>query len=89
MTHSLELNQSSAYRYPARIGLNEVFSYYPVLRSISLQFIVDGPALRATSLIAYGNWLVANPNSSYATSILWPIIKLDLDYVASSWNLTG
>ncbi|KIM36100.1 carbohydrate-binding module family 20 protein [Hebeloma cylindrosporum] len=49
----------------------------------------DGPALRATALIAYGNWLVAHSNSSYAKSTLWPIIKLDLDYVASTWNLTG
>ncbi|KDR82587.1 hypothetical protein GALMADRAFT_275746 [Galerina marginata CBS 339.88] len=49
----------------------------------------DGPALRATALITYANWLIANSNTSYVTSILWPILKLDLDYVASSWNFTG
>ncbi|TFK40744.1 glucoamylase [Crucibulum laeve] len=49
----------------------------------------DGPALRSTALIAYANWLVANGNTSYVTSKLWPIIKLDLDYVSTFWNQTG
>lgn len=51
--------------------------------------ITDGPALRATTLITYANWLVKNGNTSYVTSTLWPIIKLDLDYVSSNWNNTG
>ncbi|KAF9477190.1 glucoamylase G2 [Pholiota conissans] len=49
----------------------------------------DGPALRATALISYGNWLIANSNSSFALSTVWPVVKLDLDYVAANWNSTG
>ncbi|KAI0324159.1 glucoamylase [Cubamyces sp. BRFM 1775] len=46
----------------------------------------DGPALRATAIITYANWLLDNNNSTYVTNTLWPIIKLDLDYVANNWN---
>ncbi|KAI0035180.1 glycoside hydrolase family 15 protein [Vararia minispora EC-137] len=46
----------------------------------------DGPALRSTTLITYANWLLDNSNSTFVTNTLWPIIKLDLDYVASNWN---
>ena len=49
----------------------------------------DGPALRATTLIAYGKYLVANGKSSTASSILWPIISNDLSYVMGNWNQTG
>ncbi|KAK7690218.1 hypothetical protein QCA50_006870 [Cerrena zonata] len=49
----------------------------------------DGPALRATAFIAYANWLRANGNTTFVTNTLWPILKLDLDYVASNWNSTG
>ncbi|KAF2200583.1 glucoamylase [Delitschia confertaspora ATCC 74209] len=49
----------------------------------------DGPALRATAMIAYGNWLLANGNTAAATSIVWPIVKNDLNYVAQYWNQTG
>lgn len=49
----------------------------------------DGPALRATALIAYGKWLVANGQSSTASSVLWPIISNDLSYVMGNWNQTG
>ncbi|PBK75128.1 glucoamylase [Armillaria solidipes] len=49
----------------------------------------DGPALRSTALITYANWLIANGNTSYVTSTLWPVIKLDLGYVVSFWNQTG
>ena len=38
----------------------------------------DGPALRATALITYGKYLVANGKSGVAKSILWPIISNDL-----------
>jgi len=46
----------------------------------------DGPALRATALITYANWLIANSNTTYALNTLWPIIELDLNYVSSNWN---
>ncbi|THH20579.1 hypothetical protein EW146_g793 [Bondarzewia mesenterica] len=48
----------------------------------------DGPALRSTALISYANWLLDNGNTTYVSNILWPIIKLDLDYVSSNWNQT-
>jgi len=49
----------------------------------------DGPALRATALIAYGTWLVGNGYKSAATDIVWPIVKNDLEYVSQYWNGTG
>ncbi|KAG1742317.1 glycoside hydrolase family 15 protein [Suillus paluster] len=48
----------------------------------------DGPALRSTAMITYANWLISNNNESYVTDYLWPIIKLDLDYVMNTWNET-
>ncbi|PFH46727.1 carbohydrate-binding module family 20 protein [Amanita thiersii Skay4041] len=47
---------------------------------------INGPALRATALITWANYLNSHGNASYVTGTLWPIIKLDLDYVASSWD---
>ncbi|KAG6920024.1 hypothetical protein DXG01_010092 [Tephrocybe rancida] len=49
----------------------------------------DGPALRANALITWANYLVSHGNSSYVTGTLWPILKLDLDYVSANWNQTG
>ncbi|KAJ6584105.1 glucoamylase [Mycena vulgaris] len=49
----------------------------------------DGPALRATAMIAYANWLLKNSSTSNVLTNLWPVIKLDLDYVAANWNHTG
>ena len=48
----------------------------------------DGPALRATALIAYARWLISNGYTSTVTSILWPIISNDLTYVGQYWNQT-
>ncbi|KII86105.1 glycoside hydrolase family 15 protein [Plicaturopsis crispa FD-325 SS-3] len=48
----------------------------------------DGPALRSTALITYANWLLAHGNGTYVLTSLWPIIKLDLDYVAGNWNMS-
>ncbi len=45
----------------------------------------DGPALRAIALINYSKWLVNNGYASTASSIVWPIIKNDLAYVAQYW----
>ncbi|KAH0589145.1 Glucoamylase [Termitomyces sp. J132] len=47
----------------------------------------DGPALRATALITWANYLLSTNNTSGAAS-LWSILELDLDYVASNWNET-
>ncbi|KAI0040041.1 glycoside hydrolase family 15 protein [Auriscalpium vulgare] len=46
----------------------------------------DGPALRSTTMMAYGNWLLDHGNTSFVQTTLWPIIQLDLDYVAQNWN---
>lgn len=49
----------------------------------------DGPALRATALIAYAQWLIANGDTSAAANTVWPVISNDLYYVTRSWNQTG
>jgi glucoamylase len=49
----------------------------------------DGPALRATALIAYANWLLGIDDKSTVSNVLWPIIHNDLSYVAQYWNQTG
>ncbi|GFF35707.1 glucoamylase [Aspergillus udagawae] len=49
----------------------------------------DGPALRATALIDFGNWLIDNGYSSYAVSNIWPIVRNDLSYVAQYWSQSG
>ncbi|KAG7445714.1 glucoamylase [Guyanagaster necrorhizus] len=49
----------------------------------------DGPALRATALITYANWLIADGNTSYVSSTVWPVIELDLGYIVTYWNQTG
>ncbi|EPS97511.1 hypothetical protein FOMPIDRAFT_154119 [Fomitopsis schrenkii] len=46
----------------------------------------DGPALRATAIITYATHLYNSGNTSYVTNTLWPIIELDLNYVAGNWN---
>lgn len=51
--------------------------------------LLDGPALRATALITYANWLVKNSNSTFVKSKVWPVLKLDLDYTATFWNASA
>ncbi|EJD49662.1 glucoamylase [Auricularia subglabra TFB-10046 SS5] len=46
----------------------------------------DGPALRATALITLSNYFLSKNNASFVTSTLWPMIQLDLNYVATYWN---
>ena len=48
----------------------------------------DGPALRATALIAYSRYLISKGDTSTVTSTTWPIISNDLSYVAQYWNET-
>lgn len=45
----------------------------------------DGPALRATAMIAYAKWLIVNGYASTASTVVWPIIQNDLNYVAQYW----
>ncbi|KAJ9492467.1 hypothetical protein VN97_g756 [Penicillium thymicola] len=49
----------------------------------------DGPALRATALITYGNHLISKKKESVVKSNIWPIVQNDLSYVAQYWNQTG
>ncbi|KAF8322020.1 glucoamylase G2 [Clavulina sp. PMI_390] len=49
----------------------------------------DGPALRATAMITLGNYFISEGNKSYPANTLWPKIQIDLDFVASTWNMTG
>ncbi|KAF8798899.1 glycoside hydrolase family 15 protein [Phlegmacium glaucopus] len=49
----------------------------------------NGPALRATALMSYAEWLMDNSNTSFVSSNIWPVLKLDLDYTANFWNQSG
>ncbi|KAL2818000.1 putative glucoamylase precursor [Aspergillus cavernicola] len=48
----------------------------------------DGPALRASSLIAYGNYLINNDQEALAIANIWPIVQNDLAYVGQYWTGT-
>ncbi|KAF8582245.1 carbohydrate-binding module family 20 protein [Ramaria rubella] len=48
----------------------------------------DGPALRATAMITFANYLISQNNESFVTQTLWPIIQNDLNYVENNWNQT-
>ncbi|KAK0226302.1 glycoside hydrolase family 15 protein [Armillaria fumosa] len=48
----------------------------------------DGPAVRAISMVAWANYHLSQKNISYVENVLWPSIKLDLDYTSSNWNKT-
>lgn len=37
-------------------------------------------------MITYGNWLLDQGNTTYVNKTLWPIVQLDLNYVANNWN---
>ena len=60
------------------------FFFHPFRLVSSLP--IDGPALRATALMSYADWLIANSNISFVNSKIWPVLKLDLDYTANYWN---
>lgn len=49
----------------------------------------DGPALRATALSLYANWLADNGQTSKIEKSIWPVIEKDLDYTVKYWNRTG
>lgn len=48
----------------------------------------DGPAIRAISMVAWANYHLSQKDISYVKNVLWPSIKLDLDYTSSNWNKT-
>ncbi|KAK0195794.1 glucoamylase [Armillaria mellea] len=43
--------------------------------------IGHGPAIRAISMITWANYHLSQNNISYVENVLWPSIKLDLDYI--------
>ncbi|KAE8149099.1 Six-hairpin glycosidase-like protein [Aspergillus avenaceus] len=49
----------------------------------------DGPALRATAMISFGEWLIDNGYTKIAADLVWPVIRNDLSYVAQYWNQSG
>ncbi|QRW22993.1 glycoside hydrolase family 15 protein [Rhizoctonia solani] len=52
----------------------------------------DNPALRSSSMIDFANGLLTRNGRTgrhYVESSIWPIVILDLDYVAYHWNVTG
>lgn len=49
----------------------------------------DGPALRATALITYARWLIANNKIESVKTDIWPLLSNDLSYVGQYWNQTG
>lgn len=49
----------------------------------------DGPPLRATALILYANWLIANGGRDAVIANVWPVIAKDLSYTVRYWNQTG
>ncbi len=46
----------------------------------------DGPAIRASSLIAFARTLVEEGENDYVHKILYPIIKTDLEFVSHHWG---
>lgn len=59
-------------------------TYWP--ESDDANSLIDGPALRATAIMTYATYLYNSGNTTYVTDTLWPIIELDLNYVAEYWN---
>ncbi|KAG8740241.1 hypothetical protein FRC10_004581 [Ceratobasidium sp. 414] len=52
----------------------------------------DNAALRASSMVDFANGLLARNGAKgydYVARTIWPIVRVDLDYVARHWNVTG
>ncbi|KAB5589453.1 hypothetical protein CTheo_7107 [Ceratobasidium theobromae] len=52
----------------------------------------DNAALRASTMIDFANGLLARNGRvgrDYVVNTIWPIVEIDLDYVAYHWNVTG
>ncbi|CAE6449375.1 unnamed protein product [Rhizoctonia solani] len=52
----------------------------------------DNPALRSSSMIDFANGLLSRNGRTghqYVENVIWPIVVIDLDYVAYHWNVTG
>lgn len=49
----------------------------------------EGPAVRASALLAYGNHLIEQGQRDKAIQNVWPVVRNDLSYVGQYWNQTG
>lgn len=49
----------------------------------------EGPAVRASALVAYGNHLIEQGQRDKAIQNVWPVLRNDLSYVGQYWNQTG
>jgi glucoamylase len=52
----------------------------------------DNPAIRSSSMIDFANGLLSRSGRTgrqYVEDVIWPIVAIDLDYVAYHWNVTG
>ncbi|CAE6388575.1 unnamed protein product [Rhizoctonia solani] len=52
----------------------------------------DNAAIRSSSMIDFANGLFSRNGRTghrYVENTIWPIVVLDLDYVAHNWNVTG
>ncbi|THC88004.1 hypothetical protein EYZ11_012549 [Aspergillus tanneri] len=46
----------------------------------------DGPGLRASALISYGNSLIDSGKKTLVKSNIWPLVQNDLAYIGQYWN---
>lgn len=49
----------------------------------------EGPAVRASALVAYGNYLLSQGQRDKAVQNVWPVLRNDLAYVGQYWNQAG
>jgi len=49
----------------------------------------DGPALRAMAMAKWGQILIDSGHEADAKTIIWPLIKFDLEWVTENWESTG
>ncbi|KAI9451528.1 Six-hairpin glycosidase-like protein [Russula earlei] len=51
----------------------------------------DGPPFRASVLLDYAEWLIQpeQDNGTWVADVLWPKLNLDLQWIASHWNLSS
>ena len=49
---------------------------------------IDAPPSRVSNLIKYAEWLLKpeQNNGTWVADVLWPVINLDLQWIASRWN---
>ncbi|KAL4738199.1 Six-hairpin glycosidase-like protein [Aspergillus similis] len=49
----------------------------------------DGPALRATTMIEFGWWLLSQGYHQLAANTVWPVVHNDISYLTEYWNQSG